>query len=209
MRKKYTLSILCILIIGNLLSCKRSVEFDPTDFVDPRDGHRYSTIVVGNQRWMAENLSYQLNQSKYNPNNPITEYGRLYTFEQALVACPDGWHLPSEDEWKTMEYTLGMQGIELNSIGYRGGSLGSSLKSKTGWILQNGTNSLEFNAYPAGLYDNTKGSYEELGAQTYFWTATVASANTAWYRGLTKSFDGIYRDEEDKKKGLSCRCIED
>ncbi|BDS10066.1 FISUMP domain-containing protein [Aureispira anguillae] len=209
MKRKQTISVIVMILLGGLIACKRPVEFDPTDLVDDRDGQRYSTVVYKDQRWMAENLNYNLNHSKFNADNPITEYGRLYTFEQASIACPTGWHLPTESEWKEMEYGIGMGAGELNSFGYRGGLLGSAMKSQTGWILQNGTNSLKFNAYPAGIYDPIKGTFEKLGNQACFWTASDSSSSSAWYRGLTKSFDGIYRDTKHKGEGLSCRCIED
>lgn len=207
--KKYTISFLSIIIVLGTISCKRPVEFNPNDLVDARDGNRYSTVQYGGQRWMAENLNYNLNNSKVNLNNPISEYGRLYTFEQASVVCPEGWHLPTDSEWKTLEFTIGMGAGELNLSGYRGGQLGRSLKSTTGWVTKNGSNDLEFNAYPSGSYDSTKGSYEELGFQAYFWTASDSSVHNGWTRSFTKDFDGIYRDTQDKIKGLSCRCIQD
>lgn len=194
-----------------LAACKKEVRLNPNDLVDARDGTRYSTVVIGNQRWMAENLQYDGVNSWYNPNNPFSEYGRLYTYEEALNACPPGWHLPSEQDWYQLERILEVGAADLSSVGYRGGSVGLRLKSSTGWLINNGSNSLLFNAYPAGVYEYQNQTFASLGEEAGFWTATTngSNANRAWYRGLTKNFNGIYRETKDVRDGLSCRCIED
>ena len=207
--KKYTISLFLFGFLFLFIGCKRPIEFDPNDLIDVRDNNRYSTIVYGGQRWMAENLNYDLNNSRLNPNNPITEYGRLYTFEQALVACPSGWHLPTDAEWQAMEQHLGMSAAELGFRGYRGGIMGRGLKSSTGWLLKNGSNTFEFNIYPVVLYNNTNNSFEELTYQAYLWTSTEAGNREVFYRGFTKDFDSIYREGIEKGRGLSCRCVED
>jgi uncharacterized protein (TIGR02145 family) len=204
---KYTISLFLFGFL--LIGCKRLVEFDSNDLVDARDGNRYSTVVYGNQRWMAENLNYDLNNSKLNPNNPIAEYGRLYTFEQASVACPSAWHLPTDAEWQAMELHLGMRAVELGLTGFRGELLGRGLKSSTGWLLKNGSNEFEFNVYPAGIHNNVKNAFEQLAQQAYLWTATDAGNGQAFNRTLTKDFDGVRRDSIEKGRGLSCRCVAD
>jgi uncharacterized protein (TIGR02145 family) len=208
-RGNYTISFFLVAFLLVIMGCKRPVEFNPNDLVDARDGNRYSTVVYGDQRWMAENLNYNLNNSKINPDNPITEYGRLYTFEQAATACPSGWHLPTDADWQTMESHLGMGAAELGLIGYRGGLLGRSLKSSTGWLLKNGSNQVEFNVYPTGIYNNDKNAFEELTYQAQLWTATDAGNGQGFNRSLTKDFDGVRRGMMEKGRGLSCRCVAD
>lgn len=206
---KYTISIFLFSLLMITIGCKRTIEFDPNDLIDPRDNHRYSTVMYGDQRWMAENLSYNLNNSKVNPDNPFSEYGRLYTFEQASAACPSGWHLPTDQEWQKMERHLGVGAVELGFVGYRGGSISIGLKSSTGWLLKNGTNEYKFNVYPSGLHDSVKGGFEYIAEEAYLWTASDAGNGEAFYRGLTKNFNGLYRDSISKSMSLSCRCVED
>jgi uncharacterized protein (TIGR02145 family) len=211
---KIKLYLIVILAVGFVLfesSCKRPVNFDPNDIIDGRDNKRYPTVVYGNQRWMAQNLDYNLSGSHLNPDNPFTEYGRLYTFEQAKVACPDGWHLPTDAEWKIMESTIGINSSELSFLGYRGINIGRALKSTAGWVQNGGNNELGFNAYPAGVYKGTDKSFYDLARNANYWTASDSASNSisAWYRGLSKDFNGLYRQYEKKLNAFSCRCVKD
>jgi hypothetical protein len=74
---------------------------DIVDLKDARDGKTYRTIGITqghySQLWMAENLAYKAGATAC--QDP---YGGYYTWKQAMVACPKGWHLPSVDEWSAL-----------------------------------------------------------------------------------------------------------
>ncbi len=77
--------------------------------VDARDGQSYKTVKIGDQIWMAENLNYATDGSWCYDNDPANcaVYGRLYKRDVAINASPEGWHLPSGEEWETLADYLG------------------------------------------------------------------------------------------------------
>jgi len=168
-------------------------------FIDSRDNQEYGTVIIGNQTWMAENLNYNHPESyAYNNNAGIADvYGRLYTYTIANEVCPDGWRLPSDQDWKTLELAIGMTSGEVNSTGYRG-HLGESLKSE----LWNGSNDFGFSGLPAGV-DVTAWGYNGLGEVTMFW------ANNHWSRQLVGDEFGIgrYIISDYEYDAISIRCI--
>lgn len=199
-------------------------------FTDIRDGHLYTLIKIGEQTWMAENLSYlpcvnRVSESQFDgkcyyvygyDGNDLTKateemsfrkYGVLYNFDAAKESCPDGWHLPSDDEWKELEMFLGMEN-EADVREWRPeGEVGKKLKSTTEWKDNNGTNEVGFNALPAGCRGYN--GFESLGYCAYFWTASPAGGDNGWRRGLCIDEDGTCREEDRRYFGASVRCVMD
>ncbi len=65
---------------------------------DERDNEAYSTVQIGNQCWMGENLRYETETGSscyYKKEVMVKEYGRYYDYDIALNACPPGWKLPT------------------------------------------------------------------------------------------------------------------
>ena len=123
-------------------------------------------------------------------------YGGLYTWAGAMNgavssdsnpsgiqgACPDGWHLPSDSEWKQLEIFLGMSPTEANNTGYRGSDEGGKLKEigiSPWWGPNSGaTNESGFSALPGG--NRFVGWYfDYLGELAVFWSASHKSTETA------------------------------
>ncbi|BDS13109.1 FISUMP domain-containing protein [Aureispira anguillae] len=195
---------------------------DNTSMADFRDSSVYAVVQLGNQYWMAENLNYNVGGSWLNPSNPTDAYGRLYDWTTVMNGasssssnpsgvqgiCPNGWHLPSDEEWNELEISLGMATSDTSLINQDRGTHGTGMKSVTGWNSGgNGTDSSGFNAFPAGAYN---GSYILFGDNAAFWSATEIGTPDAWSRMLTNTSTGVNRyGSNSKSYGLSCRCLKD
>lgn len=156
-------------------------------FTDVRDSQSYGTIKIGSQIWMSENLKYNSTGSySYNntaSNDPI--YGRLYEWAYVSLAIPNGWHLPTDSEWQTLETYLGMPSTDLNINNYstsRGTDQGTKLK-------EGGSSGLDFPL--AGF--RSGGSYSALNNRTYLWVDTDAGGGNIFRRRLVISDPSCYR----------------
>ena len=225
--------ILAFLVAG----CKKDpvVISDSGSFGDPRDNHLYKWVRIGEQVWMAENLAYLPAVSPspvgsetephcyvYGYDNEAgsiidaktkenyTTYGVLYNWAAAKTACPAGWHLPDDAEWKVLETFLGMSQSDADNDSWRySGSVGKAIKSNSGWSNKgNGENSCGFNALPGG-YRSYAAKFESIGYGATFWTATEFSSSVAWLRVLDFLHGSIYRGNYSRSDGISVRCVQD
>ena len=132
--------------VDSQLSCDNS-----DSFTDPRDGHVYKTVKIGDQVWMAENLAFKSLYGcfAYEGNTSfISKYGYLYDLKTAKEVCPSEWHLPGDIDWEILLKSLGITDKYFAENSY---DIGSKLKSTAGWKNSgNGTNSSGFNAIPSG-----------------------------------------------------------
>lgn len=105
-----------------VLNGQRLVQEMP-DFTDERDGQTYKVIKIGKQVWMAENLNYETKDSYCYENAPANceKYGRLYTWEAALNACPLGWHLPTKEEFETLVANVGEKKLQVSILNLQQG----------------------------------------------------------------------------------------
>ena len=200
------------LITDNNLSGAESNEIEITTFRDSRDNKEYRYVTLGKQVWMSQNLDYELDESWCygNSSRYCRIYGRLYTYESALKACPDGWHLPSDEDWMELEQFLGMSFTEANDRMYRGGDAGYALRAKGNqyWLETDPAirDEYNFSVLPAGIR-NPDGSYLLLGEMTNFWSSTEYSMYNSWGRGIDLSSPGIFRLPFTRVVGASVRCI--
>ncbi|MCP3908714.1 MAG: hypothetical protein GY712_11940, partial [Oceanicoccus sp.] len=182
-------------------------------FMDSRDGKVYNSVQIGTQCWMAENLNYETTNSWWYDNSSANGdiYGRLYTWEAAITACPSGWSLPSDDEWKTLEMQLFMSQSDADTTGWRGTNQGEKLKSTSGWFNNgNGIDEAGFKALPGGWRDGN-GDFLPyfLGPNGYWWSATDTLGDIAWFRELRFDTVKVNRNAWVKENGLSVRCLRD
>ena len=179
---------------------------------DSRDGQSYRTVIIGEQTWMAQNLNYGTADSYCYGDNAgnCATYGRLYTWATAVSACPAGWHLPTQQEWKTL--------LVAARCGLNGGS-GHFLQVATGWNCKgSGSDAYGFSALPAG-HRTIEGLFTSEGTSTYFWSATEDSSDKAYFAYLAVSYDDSHENDHSnvasgessisKTDALSIRCLMD
>ena len=139
-----------------------------------------------------------------------SKYGVLYNWTAGITACPEGWHLPTDDEWKTLEKFLGMNSSESDDTGLRNsGVVGYKLKSISGWNNNgNGDNSSSFNTIPGG-YRSYLGNFFNLGDNAFFWSSTSSgNPDYAISRYMYYDYGGVYRFGKRKSEGFSVRCLQ-
>jgi uncharacterized protein (TIGR02145 family) len=197
------------------------------------EGIVYNTVLIGDQCWLKENLNVGEKITSLNGmyNNGILEkycydgldencdtYGALYQWGEAMQydltegargICPEGWHIPTSDEWKTLEGFVDSQfGIGdpvWDQTLWRGSDAGTMLKSASMWNDNgNGTDDYGFAALPAGyirLYNSG------LGTSTFIWSSTGGA--TATYRRMDAEQPTTYMWAENMNYGHAVRCLKD
>jgi uncharacterized protein (TIGR02145 family) len=197
--------------LSGTISFKMEAVSEFGNFTDKRDRQTYKSVKIGKQTWMAENLNYSTTGSWRYDSKKINyaKYGRLYNWKAAKTACPKGWHLPSDKEWKKLEMQLGMSQSEADDTGYRGTGEVKNIKSNSSWKgNSNDTNSSRFNALPGG-YRYSGGRFYTLRVTGFWWSATEHSSASSWSRRLNYDANDIGRNYYDKESGYSIRCLKD
>jgi len=229
-------TILFLFAVVFLYSCTPIPQEAPNTFTDSRDGKVYKTVTIGEQVWMAENLAYlpsvvgPATESYTDPyyyvygydgtsvatakaTTNYQTYGVLYNWPAALSACPPGWHLPSDAEWKQLEMYLGITSAQADATGWRGTAEGGKLKEEgtTHWDSPNtgATNSSGFTALPGG-YRSYDGRFYSIGIYGYWWSSPEINTYDAWYRSLRYDTSDVYRSYGfNRGNGFSVRCLRD
>ena len=205
-----------------------------TDSISDLEGNRYRIVKIGEQWWMAENLKV----GKYRYGDPIAYiesdalwasadsgayccygnreqfrdiYGNLFnwhaiTDERGI--CPDGWHVPSDEEWIQLEMYLGMSRTEADRMtAWRGTDEGDKLKS----TVFNGNNASGFAALGTG-YRAPDGTYRAVGSDNDYWTSTPYDNEGSLegvLHGLLKDKPTVVRNFHDPGYGFCARCVKD
>ena len=138
------------------------------------------------------------------PNTPNKEF------------APEGWHVPSDAEWTTLEEYLIASGYNYDGTTTEN-KIAKAMASNTGWDTSNITgtisndqslnNSSGFNAFPEG-YCNNYGSSNE-GYAAFFWSSTELGEFFAWSRDLYSYISFLLRDDINKLWGSSVRFVRD
>lgn len=192
-------------------------------FLDNRNNQKYSSVQIGSQIWMAENLNIGTmigNKNKQTDNSIIEKYcydnneenclkyGGLYQWNETMDydalqkgICPDSWHIPSQTDWETLIEYLGGEDIA-----------GKKLKdnNQDNWKAHKkirfedvSTNTSGFSALPGGLRGKTKG-FAQLYEYSFF---RISSNPGSYHMNFAKPW--IKRSVPDKTAAFSVRCIKD
>jgi uncharacterized protein (TIGR02145 family) len=161
-------------------------------FTDKRDGKKYKTVNMSGNTWMAKNLNYQPVTGKswcYADNGSYCEkYGKLYDWNTAMKVCPNGWRLPTLEEWGGLSKEAG------------------KLKAKEpGW---NGTDETGFSALPGG-FRRANGKSESVGNGGCWWTGTENGSSDAFGWGINCGYMDAENEDTPKSGGFSVRCVQD
>ena len=254
MMKKQFLILVCVFNIFYISSQVNG------SFLDKRNNKNYKTVVIGNQTWLAENLNvtkfrngdpipqvmtdeeWEKAGKEGKPawcyydgaKSNLKKYGVLYNFHAVSDPrgiAPEGWHVPSKEEWQSLIKELGGEEIA-----------GEKLKSKTGWTDYldpveingqyvdqykpgNGTDEFGFNALP-GSYRFWPGFYGYCGSgeawagpcgllhDGFWWSNTQVKDNyngemVILNLGLEHIRKGVSLGLSNVGDGLYLRCIKD
>ncbi len=226
-------------ILTDVPNTSKTITFDFVDCTDG-DNNNYAALNIGTQVWMAQNLK----TTRYNDGSPVplvtdnnewrnlqtpaycwynndsatyaSEYGALYdyySFEKGNL-CPVGWHVPSSEEWTTLETYL-----EEKGFGYEGtgDDIGKSLAAVSAWAAseiegtagydQAANNLSGFSAFPGG-FRKFDGTFLEIGESGYWWSSSDADCY-AFYRNLNYDGINIITQRIEHETGFSVRCIKD
>lgn len=216
----------------------------PGENITDIQGNTYKTIILGNgQQWMAENLRYlpsiaetiyvsdsipyyyvygykgsNISDAKSTAN--YQTYGVLYNWSAAICSCPEGWHLPAQEEWQLMEDYFISQGNNYDGS-TSGDKLAKSLAAESMWSSSTKEGSIGnsdysgkrnvtgFNALPAGTFHPTDFEFINIGKQGVWWTKSEKNSQSAYYRLLAYHLPGVFKASFAKASGYSVRCVKD
>ena len=156
-------------------------------FVDERDGTVYHYLRYGDQEWTCENARYiipnmdicsfyqppewEIGYGYFEDLDPryLDRYGCLYKLDAALQAVPEGWRLPTDEDWQKLERHFGMSAEEAASLDWRGNvaqlMLAESADHSTLGILLGGYRT---DYVTMGLL-----GWRYMSVYGYYWTSTA------------------------------------
>lgn len=222
------------------------IDADDQDKIQA-DGSDYYFKEIGSLTWLRHNLAVTAPASEYEApgyekdaslpkGKPIFGgvyyccpvmgdiLGRFYTYEEALRACPTGWHLPTESEWAALAIAAGAKDksyepgetFEEMAGGLKAQALLNGNTLWEFWPQSEATDKFGFAALPSGYAvripegDGRDDSFFCITSYATFWTATEQSESKAWYRFITSDGPDMYAGLGDKSSfGASVRCVKD
>ena len=180
------------------------VSFD-AGITDPRDGEGYNYVEIGSTKWLKQNLHYKGTEDSpvgipfYKAEVMNKIFGRYYTYEEALTACPEGWTLPSSADFDALGEDVGAMMVDATF---------NTVQMWEFWPGVDIKNTLKLGIIPVGYADAAGAEFKGYGSYAAFWTSDEASASQAYGRYIHEEQNLLMKSPFDKKNtALSVRCI--
>lgn len=215
--------------------------------IDPRDNTIYNTLQVGKRCWIRENLRYlpivhhpdsiSSQESRYyvygfyqnsvdsaRIDSLYIKFGTLYNYKSIKNACPNGWHLPQNNEWDTLKNQLIKLGYNYNQQ-FTGNKIAKSLSGSNSisnggmWAnsqnigapgntdYPNLRNTTFFNFLPSGYYiDNYFRGKDSVSG---YWIGNIPTDSNYKAINLYYDCDSIKRITTTPQSGWYARCVKD
>ncbi len=214
----------------NLARAKLNNSGGTKYFTDERDGKKYKYVTIGRQVWMAENLAYMPKVSPLNEQGGIwvydydgknadqarltenfNRYGCLYDWNTAKNVCPQGWHLPSQDEWTELDNFVGRNESYAfeDKQNFTDPEIFRKLIDPKIWELSWIYNATSFSAVPGGTRVKRPGKnffYSE-GMSGLYWTSSSVNPDKIWSRRIQQLTEQVLVEMAFPEDGYSVRCI--
>jgi uncharacterized protein (TIGR02145 family) len=230
-----------------ITSLQSQIDALQPNSVNDQDGNTYDYLTYGDQVWTVENakmVTYrdgteipQVTDNTwanlttgawcYYDNNPTK--GKLYNWYAVMgihdtdpntpnkVFAPQGWHVPTDTEWTTLENYLIANGYNYDGT-TSGDRIAKAMASTTGWDSSTKTgavgndqslnNSSGFNAFPVGDR-NYDGSFHAEGVNAVFWSSTAKISDVVWHRNLNSGRSSMPTYFSNMTSGFSVRFVRD
>ncbi|MCX6270438.1 MAG: carboxypeptidase regulatory-like domain-containing protein [Bacteroidetes bacterium] len=196
-----------------------------SSFTDFRDGQVYTTVMIINQCWMKQNMNLgtMIPGASNQTDNGVAEkycynddpancliYGGLYQWDELMQystnqsargICPEGWHIPSFNEWENLVVNFG-------GVDHCGGHMKTT--GLTYWMAPNSgaTNASGFSARGAGIRESY-GPFSYLKGYTYLASSNNGGDGYCFDMVLTTSGPDLFYYDIDRTYGTSVRCLKD
>ena len=189
------------------------------EFTDPRDGRTYPYVTVGTREWFARNLSADGGFPYREAVAMQNVFGQYYSWEEAVVSCPDGWRLPDAEDWADLAAAAGTAETDAGMLAGVAGMLMADayMNDRKMWEFYPEvkiTNDLLFSAIPTGYALDAEGKPSFAGIYEYavFWTAEEdeEDAERAFCRQLYVSSPDVFKAAMNKDSFRApVRCVRD
>lgn len=244
-----------ISLTGKVVDASHTIDFLFNEMIGDIEGNDYNTLQIGDQAWMAENL--KTGTYKDGTTIPVIEdtyawcvastpamcwynndkdyalshtYGGLYNFFSVTteLLCPEGWHVPSNQEWRDLEFYLAATGHNYDGSIYTGNDpeeagskIGKAIADKESWdeatLGYDGAtgdhpelnNSSAFNGIAAGGRYMLTGIFDAEGWLTNWWSSSPEEPDDAWNHFMWVEDPSIIETYYFKEGGYSIRCVKD